>query len=101
MDAIFYHYANTPSLKVGGSSILITTNLTRIQSHMQRRDEEERCTLDDGAIHIDHGEVIDRGHNLQELLVLLGAPAVTQRLEALELFDKKRIRLRIPSKLRE
>ena len=54
---------------------------------MQRRDEEKRCTLDDGAIHIDHGEVIDRGHNLQELLALLGALAVTQRLEALEVFD--------------
>ena len=83
MDATFYPYADTPSHKGGGSSIFITTNLTRIQSHMQRRDEEERCSLDDGAIHIDHGEVIDRGHNLQELLALLGALAVTQRLEAL------------------
>ena len=88
MDATFYPYADTSSHKGGGSSILITTNLTRIQSHMQRRDEEERFTLDDGAIHIDHGEVIDRGHNLQELLALLGALAVTQRLEALEVFDK-------------
>ena len=68
MDATFYPYADTPSHKGGGSSIFITTNLTRIQSHMQRREEEERCTLDDGAIHIDRGEVIHRGHNLQELL---------------------------------
>ena len=88
MDATFYPYADTPSHKGGGSNILITKNLTRIQSHMQRRDEEERCTLDDGAIHIDHGEVIDRGQNLRELLALLGALAVTQRLEALEEFDK-------------
>ena len=88
MDATFYPYADTPSHKGGGSSILITTNLTRVQSHVQRRDEEGRCTLDDGAIHIVHGEVIDRGHNLQELLALLGALAVTQRLEALKVFEK-------------
>ena len=89
MDATLYPCADTPSHKGGGSSIFITTNLKRIQSHMQRREEEERCTVDDGAIHIDHGEVIDREHKLQELLALLGALAVTQRLEALEVFDKK------------
>ena len=82
MDSTFYPYAVTPSHKGEGSRILITTNLTRIQSHMQRRDEEKRCTLDDGAIHIDRGEVIDRGPNFQGVLAMLEALAATQRLEA-------------------
>ena len=38
---------------------------------------------------IDHGEVVGRGPNPQELLALLGALAITQQLNELGLADKR------------
>ena len=41
------------------------------------------------AIRIEHGEVVGRGPNPQELLALLGALAVSTRLTTLHLTDKR------------
>ena len=46
-------------------------------------------TLDYVAVRIDHGEVVGRGPNPQELLALLGSLAITQRQGALGLLNKR------------
>jgi hypothetical protein len=63
-------------------------DLRRIQANLN--SQEEQCTkeIDHVAIKIDHGEVVGRGPNPQELLALLGALAVSARLTTPHLTDK-------------
>jgi hypothetical protein len=85
MDAPFYPYTDSPSHKGGGQ---ITTNLARIKNNMTRRDDSASDTPDHVAIRSDLGEAVDHGSNPQELLALLGALAISQRLETQGLSDK-------------
>jgi hypothetical protein len=56
---------------------------------MSQQEASLTDTMDYVAIRIDHGEVVGRGPNPQELLALLGALAITQRQDALGLSDKR------------
>ena len=89
MDAPFHPATDSPSHKGGGSIVFLTTDLGRIRQRMGRQETSLSDTLDYVAIQIDHGEVVGRGPNPQELLALLGALAITQRLDVLGLADKR------------
>ena len=73
MDAPFHPYTDSPSHKGGGSIQFLTTDLRRIQANLNSQEEQS-------TKNIDHGEVVGRGPNPQELLALLGALAVSARL---------------------
>ena len=81
MDAPFYPPTDTPSHKGGGSIVFLTTNMERIAKSQQREVREDTAEPMFVAIRIEHGERVGRGPNPQELLALLGAAAVTQRME--------------------
>jgi hypothetical protein len=81
MDAPFYPYTDSPSHKGGGSIVFITTHLTRIWDCIGKLELSDHQTPDHLAIRMDHGESIGRGPNPQELLSLLGALAIYDRLE--------------------
>jgi hypothetical protein len=81
MDAPFYPYTDSPSHKGGGSIVFITTDLTRIRDRIGTLEHADQQTLDHVAICMEHGEVIERGPYPQELLTLLGALAIHDRLE--------------------
>ena len=81
MDAPFYPPTDTPSHKRGGSIVFLTTNMERIAKSRQCEVREETADPIFVAIHIEHGERVGRGPNPHELLALLGAVAVTQRME--------------------
>jgi len=51
--------------------------------------DQDIKTLDHVAIRIEHGEVVGRGPNPQELLALLGALAVNTRLETMQRTDQR------------
>ena len=89
MDAPFHPATNSPSHKGGGSIIFLTTDLERIRRRIAQQKDSPNNTLDYVAIRIDHGEVVGRGPNPQELLALLGALAITQTQDALGLSDKR------------
>ena len=89
MDAPFHPATDSPSHKGGGSIVFLTTDLGRIRQRMGQQETSLSNTLDYVAIRIDHGEVVGRGPNPQELLALLGALAITQRQAALGLSDKR------------
>ena len=80
---------DSPSHKGGGGIIFLTTDIERIRRSLAQQEDSPTDTLAYIAIRIDHGEVVGRGPNPQELLALLGALAVTQRLSALGLSDKR------------
>ena len=71
-----------------GSIIFLTTDLRRIQTNLNSQEEQSTKDIDHVAIKIDHGEVVGRGPNPQELLALLGALAVSARLTTPHLTDK-------------
>ena len=73
----------------GGSIIFLTTDLRRIQANLNSQEEQSTKVIDHVAIKIDHGEVVGRGPNPQELLALLGALAVSARLLTPHLTDKR------------
>ena len=81
MDAPFNPPTDTPSHKGGGSIVFLTTNMERIAESRQCEDREETADPIFVAIRIEHGERVGRGPNPQELLALLGAAVVTQRIE--------------------
>ena len=81
MDAPFYPPTDTPSHKGRGSIVFLTTNMERIAKSRQCGDIEETADPIFVAIRIEHGERVGRGPNPQKLLALLGAAAVTQRME--------------------
>ena len=89
MDAPFHPATDSPSHKGGGSIIFLTTDLERIRRRLAHQEDSPIDTIEYVAIRIDHGKVVGRGPNPQELLALLGALAVTQRLTALGLSDKR------------
>ena len=89
MDAPFHPATDSPSHKGGGSIIFLTTDLGRIRRKIAHREDSSTDTIDYVAIRIDHGKVVGRSPNLQELLALLGALAITQRQDALGLSDKR------------
>ena len=89
MDAPFHPYTDSPSHKGGGSIIFLTTDLRRIKDNMLSSTDQDSKTIDHVAIRIDHGEVVGRGPNPQELLALLGALAVNTRLETMQQADKR------------
>ena len=89
MVAPFYLTTDSPSHKGGGSIVVLTTDLERIRQRMGQQEASLTDTLDYVAVRIDHGEVVGRGPNPQELLALLGALAITQLLDALGLADKR------------
>ena len=85
----FHPYTDSPSHKGGGSIIFITTDLARIQANLNSQEDQTTKEIDHVAIKIEHGEVVGRGPNPQELLALLGALAVSTRLTTLYLTDKR------------
>ena len=89
MDAPFHPATDSPSHKGGGSIVVLTTDLERIRQRMGQQEASLTDTLVYVAVRIDHGEVVGRGPNPQELLALLGALAITQRLDVLGLADKR------------
>ena len=89
MDALFHPTTDSPSHKSGGSIVFLTRNLERIRQRMGQQEASLTDTLDYVEVRIDHGEVVGRGPNPQELLALLGALAITQRQGALGLLDKR------------
>ena len=89
MDAPFHPATDSPSHKGGGSIIFLTTDLERIRRRIAHQEDSPTDTKEYIAIRIDHGEVVGRGPNPQELLTLLGALAITQRQNALGLSDKR------------
>jgi hypothetical protein len=89
MDAPFHPATDSPSHKGGGSIIFLTTDIERIRRSLAQQEGSSPNSPAYIAIRIDHGEVVGRGPNPQELLALLGALAITQRLSALGLSDKR------------
>jgi hypothetical protein len=89
MDAPFHPYTDSPSHKGGGSIIFLTTDLRRITENMTSSVDQAIKTIDHVAIQIEHGEVVGRGPNPQELLILLGALADITRLETMQRADKR------------
>jgi hypothetical protein len=89
MDAPFHPYTDSPSHKGGGSILFLTTDLRRIQTNHTSQEDQITKDIDHVAIRIDHGEVVGRGPNPQELLALLGALAVSTRLTTPHLTDKR------------
>jgi hypothetical protein len=81
MDAPFYPYTDSPSHKGRGSILFITTDLTRIKDRIGTLEHADQQTPDHVAIRMGHGKVIGRVPNPQELLALLGALAIHDRLE--------------------
>ena len=77
MDAPFQKATDSPSHKGGGSIIFLTTDLERIRRRIAQQEDSPNDTIDHVAIRIDHGEVVGRDPNPQELLALLGALAIT------------------------
>ena len=75
--------------KGGGSILFLTTDLRRIQANHKSQEDQITKDIDHVAIRIDHGEVVGRGPNPQELLALLGALAVSTRLTTPHLTDKR------------
>jgi hypothetical protein len=61
--------------------VCITTDLTRIPDCIGTIEQLDHQTPDHVAIRMEHSEVIDREPNPQELLALLGALAIHDRLE--------------------
>ena len=88
MDAPFHPATDSPSHQGGGSIIFLTTDIERIRRSLAQQEDSPTDTPAYIAIRIDHGEVVGRGPNPQEQLALLGALAVTERLNALGLSDK-------------
>ena len=80
MDAPFHPYTDSPSHKGGGSIVFLTKDLRRIKDNMLSSVDQDIKTIDHVAIWIEHGEVVGRGPNPQELQALLGALAVNTRL---------------------
>ena len=80
MDAPFYPYTDSPSHKGGGSIEFITKDFARIRDRIGKIEQSDHQTPDHVAIRMEHGEVIGRGPNPQELLALLGALAIHDRL---------------------
>ena len=64
----------------GGGILFLTTELRRIQANLNSQEDQTTKDIDHVAIRIEHGEVVGRGPNPQELLALLGALAVSTRL---------------------
>ena len=89
MDAPFHPYTDSPSHKGRGSIVFLTMDLRRIKDNMLSSTDQDSKTIDHVAIRIDHGEVVGRGPNPQELLALLGALAVNTRLETMQQADKR------------
>jgi hypothetical protein len=89
MDAPFHPYTDSPSHKGGGSILFLTTDLRRIQANLNSQEDQTTKDIDHVAIRIEHGEVVGRGPNPQELLALLGALAVSTRLTTPHLTDKR------------
>ena len=81
MDAPFYPYTDSPSHKGGGSTVFITKDLARIRDRIGKIEQSDHQTPDHVAIRMEHDEVIGRRPNPQELLALLGALAIHDRLE--------------------
>ena len=77
------HHSNTdsPSHKGGGSIVFIAKDLARIRDCIGKIERSDHQTPDHVAIRMKHGEVIGREPNPQELLALLGALAIHNRLE--------------------
>ena len=81
MDAPFYPPTDTPSHKEGGSIVFLTTNMERIAKSRQCEDREETADpIFRGDTHRTWGEGGSRPKP-PRLLALLGAAAVTQRME--------------------
>ena len=78
MDAPFHPYTDSPSQN-GGS----------IQANLNSQEDQTTKDIDHVAIRIEHGEVVGRGPNPEELLALLGALAVSTRLTTPHLTDKR------------
>ena len=89
MDAPFHPYTDSPSHKGVGSIVFLTTDLRRIKDNMLSSTDQNIKTIDHIAIWIDHGKVVGREPNPQELLALLGALAVNTRLETMQQSDKR------------
>ena len=89
MDAPFQTVTDSPSHEGWGSIIFLKTDLERIRRRLAHQEDSSTDTIDYVTIRIDHGEVVGRGPNPQELLALLGALAITQRQDALGLSDKR------------
>ena len=64
-------------------------DLERIRRRISHQEDSPTDKIEYVVIRIDHGEVVGRGPNPQELLALLGALAITQRQDALGLSDKR------------
>ena len=77
MDAPFHPYTDSPSHKGGGSILFIMTDLACIQANLNSQEDQTTKEIDHVAIRIEHGEVVGRGPNPQELRALLGALAVS------------------------
>ena len=58
----------------GGSIIFLTTDIERIRRKLDQQEDSPTDTLAYIAIRIDHGEVVGRGPNPQELLALYLEP---------------------------
>jgi hypothetical protein len=76
MDAPFYLYTDSPSHKREDSIVFITTDLNRIRNRIGKIEPSDDHTPDHVDLRMEHGEVIGRGPNPQELLALLGALAI-------------------------
>jgi hypothetical protein len=72
--------------------VFVTTYLTRIRNCIGKLEQSDQQTPDYVAIRMEHGEVISREPNPQELLALLGALAIHDRLKCKGPTDQ-RIRL--------
>ena len=82
------HIRTARATKGGGSNLFLTTDLRRIQANLNSKEEQSTKDIDHVALRIDHGEVVGRVPNPQELLALLGALAVSTRLTTPHLTDK-------------
>ena len=69
--------------------MIITQDLTRIRDRIGKIEQSDHQTPDHVAIRMEHGEVIGRGPNPQELLALLGALAIHDRLECRGHIDQR------------
>ena len=78
-----------PEPQGGGSILFLTTDLRRLKANLNSQEDQITKGIDHVAIRIDHGEVVGRGPNPQELRALLGALAVSTRLMTPHLTDKR------------
>ena len=74
MDAPLHPYTDSPSHKVGGSIIFLTTDLRRIKDNMLSSTDQDSKTIDHVAIRIDHGEVVGRGAQSTGVISVIRSP---------------------------